>query len=37
MYFQAMLWALGLADGTPAPHARRGTVELPPARGAASR
>lgn len=26
VYFQAMLWALGLADGQPAPHPRRGAV-----------
>lgn len=37
MYFQAMLWALGLADGQPAPHPRRGNAELPAARGAGPR
>ena len=33
MYFQAMLWALGLTDGEPAPHALRGSVAPPAGRG----
>jgi type 1 glutamine amidotransferase len=37
MYFQAMLWALGMTDGTPAPHARRGSAEVPAARGGGPR
>jgi type 1 glutamine amidotransferase len=34
MYFQAMMWALGLTDGTPTPHPMRGSAaDLAPARG----
>jgi type 1 glutamine amidotransferase len=33
MYFQAMLWALGLTDAEPAPHALRGSVAAPAGRG----
>jgi type 1 glutamine amidotransferase len=33
MYFQAMLWALGLTEGEPAPHALRGSVAPPAGRG----
>ena len=37
MYFQAMLWALGVSDGEPAPHPMRGSAEIAGGRGGAAR
>jgi uncharacterized protein len=37
MYFQAMLWALGVVDAEPAPHPMRGNAEPPSGRGNAAR
>jgi type 1 glutamine amidotransferase len=37
MYFQAMLWALGVVDAEPAPHPMRGNTEPPGGRGNAAR
>ena len=33
MYFQAMLWALGVVDGEPVPHPMRGTADAVAGRG----
>jgi type 1 glutamine amidotransferase len=37
MYFQAMLWALGVVDAEPAPHAMRGSAEVSSGRGESAR
>jgi hypothetical protein len=33
MYFQAILWALGVVDGEPVPHPMRGSADAVAGRG----